>query len=99
MVADPAGYVWSSYQCHAFDKKVEMWTPHSEYLKISGMKEQRLENYRGLFANKIEGDLLAGIRLSANRGLALGSDKFKDEIETLGNRRQRLLTRGPKAKE
>jgi len=31
--------------------------------------------------------------------LALGSDKFKDEIEMLGNRRQRLLTRGPKAKE
>ena len=99
IVADPADYAWSSYQCHAFDKKVEMWTPHSEYLRISRMKEQRLESYRGLFENQMKGELLADIRLAANRGLALGSDKFKEKIEALGNRKQRLLKRGPKAKE
>ena len=98
MVEDPEDYVWSSYQCHAFDRKVEMWTPHSEYLRLSKVKKERVEKYRALFANQIDGELLADIRLSANRGLALGSDKFKDEIEALGNRRQRLLERGPKTK-
>ena len=96
MVKDPADYVWSSYQCHAFDRDIEMWTPHSEYLRLSNVKQKRVERYRALFANQIGEELLADIRLSANRGLALGTDKFKDELEELGKRRQRLLKRGPK---
>ena len=79
-------------------KDVEMWTPHNEYLKLSKEMQERADNYRALFVGQIDRQLLTDIRLSANRGLALGSDKFKDEIEKLGDRRQRLLKRGPKKK-
>jgi putative transposase len=75
-----------------------MWTPHNEYLGLSKVKKKRIKKYRALFTHQIEGELLTDIRMSANRGIALGSERFKDEIEALGNRRQRLLKRGPKTK-
>lgn len=34
MVADPANYTWSSYQHNALGKRVEMCTPHEEYLRL-----------------------------------------------------------------
>lgn len=37
------------------------------------------------------GEMVANIRQSTQRGLALGSGRFKDKIEALGNRRQRFL--------
>jgi len=48
------------------------------------------ENYRALFAHHVEGDLLDEIRLSLNKGMAIGHDRFKDEIEKLTGRRLRL---------
>jgi len=69
----------------------------------SGIWREEIRNIWGrsknsLFVGQIDRQLQTDIRLSANRGLALGSDKFKDEIEKLGDRRQRLLKRGPKKK-
>ncbi len=97
MVRDPVDYLWSSYQCHAFGKAVDMWSPHHEYLNLAKNSPDREQSYRYLFADQIDGAVLSDIRFSANKGLALGAERFKDEIEALGDRRQRLLKRGPKA--
>lgn len=40
--------------------------------------------------------MVGDIRQSAQRGLALGPDRFSDDIEAQDSRRQRLLKLGPK---
>ena len=46
-----------------------------------------MKNYRALFAHHVDGDLLEEIRSSANKEMAFGHDRFKDEIEVLTGRR------------
>lgn len=96
MVGDPVEYRWSSYPANAFGKPIKLWSPHPEYLNLGQEPSIRQSRYRALFEETIGREMVAKIRQSAQQGLALGSDRFKDEIEALGNRRQRLLKRGPK---
>ncbi len=87
MVEDPSEYVWSSYPINALGKSSALCTPHPEYLRLGATKERRLKAYRALFSYHVEGDLLEEIRSSVNKGMALGHDRFKDEIEKLTGRR------------
>jgi putative transposase len=43
-------------------------------------------------------DSVQKIRESSNKGLALGRDRFKEEVEALSGGRVRPLKRGPKPK-
>jgi len=95
MVKDPAEYHWSSYQANGLGKRIKLWTPHSEYLGLGHTDEARQQQHRLLVKQEIESDLVDDIRNCTQQCLALGSERFKDEIEALGNRRQRLLKRGP----
>jgi putative transposase len=83
MVDDPSEYIWSSYPINALGKESDLCTPHPEYLRLGSTINERMRNYRALFAHHVEGDLLDEIRLSINRGMAIGHDRFKDEIEKL----------------
>lgn len=76
----------------------KLWVPHPQYLSLGGSDGERLLRYRSLFEGHIEADLIADVRLSINQGLALGSEKFRKEIEELGGRRQNSLKRGPRPK-
>ena len=96
IVSDPADYAWSSYRANGFGKVARLWTPHPNYLALGVGDEERQANYRALFQSQLERELLQAVRYSVNRGMALGSEKFKDEIEFMGGRRQRLLKTGPK---
>ena len=87
MVEDPSEYVWSSYQINALGKESDLCTPHPEYLRLGSTKDERMKNYRALFAHHVESDLLDEIRSSTNKGMAIGHDRFKDEIEVLTGRR------------
>ena len=87
MVADPGDYAWSSYPINGLGKESDLCTPHAEYLRLSEQKEHRLREYRALFKHHVEGDLLTEIREGVNKGMALGNDCFKDEIEALTGRR------------
>lgn len=87
MVDEPADYIWSSYQINALGKESELCEPHSIYLGLGKTKEQRLNCYRSLFQIHIDGELLIDIRKATNKGMALGNDKFKAEIEALSGRR------------
>ena len=64
-----------------------MQTPHPEYLWLEKAKEERLESYRALFKAHLSAELLKEIRESANKGLALGNERFKAKIEALTDRR------------
>jgi putative transposase len=96
MVEDPADYRWSSYSANAFGRPAKIWTPHPLYLGLGESDSERQARYRSLFESRIEGKLISDIRQAVNRGLAFGSERFGQEIEDLGGRRQRQLKRGPK---
>lgn len=96
MVNDPADYAWSSYQAHALGKHPTLWQPHPRYLGLGSSNSERQQRYRALVASGLSDDLVADLRQSINQGLALGSEKFRREIETLGGRRQHFLKRGPR---
>lgn len=94
MVSDPADYVWSSYQCHALGTIINMSTPHDEYLHLGDTESARQAAYRALFSSHVDEVLVNNIRLAVNKGLALGGERFKDEIEHMYRRRVRPARMG-----
>lgn len=94
MVLDPSDYQWSSYRCNGMGIESELYSPHETYLKLGQTKIQRLQAYRSLFKVHVEGELLEEIRCTVNQGLALGNERFKDEIEALYGRRVRPAKMG-----
>ena len=81
IVEQPGDYAWSSYQINALGRVSDLCTPHSEYLRLGKTKKERLKNYRALFSRHVEDDLLEEIGSSVNKGLAIGHDHFKYDIE------------------
>lgn len=94
MVDDPSAYTWSSYSCNALGIESDLCTPHEEYLRLGKHKEKRLLAYRALFEAHIDSDLLVQIRGAVNKGLALGNDRFKDNLELSYGRRVRAAKMG-----
>ena len=94
MVADPADFVWSSYQCHGLGKVSAMHTPHAAYMALGASDKNRRSCYRDLFQMYFENEMLVDIRESANKGLVLGNAHFKDQVETRCKQRARPAKRG-----
>jgi putative transposase len=94
MVAAPGDYRWSSYQVNALGCRSDLCTPHSVYLALGANDAERRGNYCALFERHVEGELLNEIRANMNKGLALGNDRFKEEIEMLTGRRLKAKKRG-----
>lgn len=88
MVVDPAEYRWSSYRANALGVESTLCTPHPEYLAL-GEGDGRLGAYRALFRPHVDEDLVAEIRRLTDRGMALGNDRFRAEMEALTGVRQR----------
>jgi len=89
MVNDPAGYRWSSYRSNGLGGTDTILTPHPEYQDLGRSLPTRTAAYRALFAAQVDGSLLDDIRGALNKGLALGSERFKDELEANLKRRVR----------
>jgi putative transposase len=54
--------------------------------------------YRELFLAYFDQSLLSEIRTAVNKGMALESDRFKQDVERLTGRRVTSLKPGPKLK-
>ena len=87
MVSSPSAYKWSSYQINGMGRVSELCTPHPLYIAIGHSAKSRQLAYRELFKAPVDGALLAEIRDAANKGLAVGNENFKKEIEALTGRR------------
>ena len=90
LVTDPGDYPWSSYRRHARGESgpnADWLTPHPEYLKLGPSDSERQLVYRPLFHAAISDAELADIRDCSHKGWALGSERFKEQIEILGRRR------------
>lgn len=87
IVLDPADYAWSSYRSNALGYPSSMLSPHAGYLALSSHVEYRRQAYRDLFKEPLNTQTLADIREATSRNMALGSNDFKEEIETATARR------------
>lgn len=89
MVTHPGDYRWSSYGRNAHGQEDALLTPQPEYLRLGVNHAQRQNAYRELFRSGMDNELIHRIRGALNQGLVLGSDHFKDRVETMLNRRAR----------
>lgn len=94
IVDSPGEYRWSSYQINGLGKSSELCAPHPNYLLLGNGMDERIKNYRGLFSGLVDKKLLQQIRENTHKGMAIGSERFKDEIEMLTGRRLKAKKRG-----
>ena len=94
MVADPGKYHWSSYQVNGLGKISDLCTPHEEYLRLGKNEPERQRRYRKFLSHHVDGELLKEIRENTHRGMAVGNDRFKEELEAMTGRRLRSKKRG-----
>ncbi|MCL1051870.1 transposase [Shewanella abyssi] len=99
MVDDPSEYQWSSYQVNALGKASELCTPHCVYLAIHPQGKARQTAYRALFAHHLDTKIIDDIRQATHKGMAIGNDKFKDEIEKRTGRSMRPKKAGRPSKQ
>ncbi|NOQ14197.1 MAG: transposase [Methyloprofundus sp.] len=92
-------YSWSSYAINALGVESDLQTPHPEYLALGKMKAERLRAYRELFKAHMGTGLLEEIRVSVNKGLALGNERFTSQIEALTKKRVTARKAGRPKKE
>jgi len=83
MVEGPSDYPWSSYHCNGRGIHSKLITPHESYLRLGRTKTERLANYRELFRYQLDGSVLKDIRESVNKGLAYGSERFKEVLKRI----------------
>lgn len=83
VVDDPADYRWSSYRAHALSESVKLSSPHEMYLTLGNTPSECQTKYRELFTVEVGRRLISKIRHSMSEGLALGTDKFKVEVDNL----------------
>lgn len=98
MVSDPGEHPWSSYRANGLGQPAKLWTPHPIYLSLGDTAADRAAAYRALFVEQIDSALLNQIRQATHQGMALGHDRFKEDMERLTQRRVSPLKRGPKVK-
>jgi putative transposase len=90
MVAHPGDYPWSSYRHHAQGEaglNADWLTAHEEYLRLGRNEADRQSAYRELVQSAVPGNDLAEIRECTHKGWALGGERFREQIEVLGQRR------------
>ena len=98
MVNAPEEYVWSSYRANGLGETVRLWSPHPIYQQLGKTPKEWLRAYRELFRCHLHTSTINQIRQATNKGMALGNDRFREEIESLSGRRVTPLKRGPKPK-
>jgi putative transposase len=94
MVSTPDDYQWSSYPVNALGKFSKLCTPHQEYLRLGSEPEDRCDAYKALFRTVLHDHILEKIRNETNKGMVVGNNRFRNEIEALTGRRVREKKRG-----
>jgi putative transposase len=94
LVASPDEYRWSSYQVNALGNPSDLCTHHAAYLALGLNDTERQAHYCALFDRYVDDELLAEIGAAAHKGLALGNERFKEEIELLTGGRVTPKKRG-----
>jgi putative transposase len=99
VVATPEQYPWSSARTHLAQDKSSLILDHEGFLSLGESAEARALVYGSMVRNPLEDTELSQIRAAVNRGVALGSELFKDQLEVQIGRRVRLGRPGRKPKQ
>ena len=94
IVSYAGDYSWSSYSLNAQGRPSALCKPHEEYLELGESKDERTEKYRIFCKQSTNDQMLKEIRDSTNKGLAIGDESFKMDMEKLTGRRVRPLKSG-----
>ena len=97
MVTHPRDYAWCSHRRYAYGEagpNLNWLIEPDQYRNLERTDDARRQAYRELFKASIDADELAAIRDSAHKGWALGDERFKALIESLGERRAAPALRG-----
>ena len=87
MVIHPRSYRWSSYRANAEGKACRLLVPHPVYRRLGGSALQRNAAYRELFRDVLGPSTLGEIRQATIGHFALGSERFRQQVEDLIGRR------------
>lgn len=98
MVDFPGDYPWSSFHSNGLGQPAKLWSPHPVYQQLGNTVTERASVYSELFRGQVDAAVLNKIRQTTNQGMALGSDRFRQEVERLAGRRAAAIKRGPKPK-
>jgi REP-associated tyrosine transposase len=98
MVAAPEQYCWSSAKDHVAPCGKSFVVDHDVYIGLGDTPRARAEAYLECSRKPLNDEMLAEIRLAARRGVPLGSDGFKDQVERELGLRVRLRKPGRKPK-
>jgi len=96
LVGDPQHYPWSSYRANALGFVDPLLTPHECYDALGRTGRDRQEAYRALVGHALPDETIDEIRDATNRGWALGTQRFRDEVAALLSRRTQPAIRGPR---
>jgi len=96
MVKQPQDYRWTSYAHHVQGKQDDLIEDHPLYLALGETDEARREAYRALLRYQLDDTDITEIRTCLNKGLAVGAERFKDQIESVLERSVRPKQPGRK---
>ncbi len=99
MVKAPEQYKWSSAREHLAPVGSSLIVDHDVYVRLGATPSVRARAYGALIGEPLEEGALSQIRTAARQGGVLGSDQFKDQIETQLGRRVRLGRPGRRPKQ
>jgi putative transposase len=87
MVAAPSEYPWSSHAANALGQGSALVTPHEVFLALGATEFDRRSAYQAFLREDLAARELEEIRVAANAGYALGSERFRKEIAAILGRR------------
>ena len=94
MVKSPAHYRWSSF-CHNTGLRViKLIGPHPVYLTLGRSGKERHAAYKALFHSHLGSDRVQQITDAWLTGTPLGSDYFREKVETTLSRKVGHVRRG-----
>jgi len=96
--AVPEAYQWSSYGHHAGIKSDPLITDHALYWSLGNTPFEREAAYRRLAEQGVSQAEIEALNNATLKAWAHGSEKFKLELESKGNRRLSPAKRGRPAK-
>ena len=94
MVKSPSHYRWSSF-CHNTGlRAIKLISPHPVYLTLGRSDKERHAAYAALFHSHLGGGRVQQITAAWLTGTPLGSDYFREKVETTLSRKVGHVRRG-----
>ena len=98
MVSHPGAYAWSSYRANAEGAANPLITPHDIYLRLGREPAERQANYRALFTDEIDDDILSVLRRATNGNSTIADglviDRYAAELGSSAERQRRKSSGG-----